>query len=209
MIVEKIVVGRMDENCYLVGDPKALLVIDPGDEAETILSRIREENYQVKYVVLTHCHYDHIGAVSAILEETGAEFVMAEKERDNYFNRGVTLCGYFAPKPTLCEPSRLVTDGEVIKAGAYQFRIIETPGHTGGSICLLGENHLFSGDTLFHGSIGRADFPTGSLKELVASIKEKLFTLPEETVVHAGHGDDSTIGFEKVYNEVYYWEKRI
>ncbi len=209
MIIEKIVVGRMDENCYLVGDPKALLVVDPGDEAEKIISRIRKQNYQVKYVVLTHCHYDHIGAVSAILAETGAEFLMAEKEKDNYFDRKVTLGGYFAPKPTLCEPDILVKDGDVIEAGQCQFRVIETPGHTSGSMCLLCENHLLSGDTLFQGSIGRADFPTGSLQELVISIKEKLFSLPDETVVHPGHGDDSTIGFERVYNEVYYWEKRI
>ena len=207
MILDTLTVGKMQENCYLAGDPKALLVIDPGDEAEKIIAHIREKEYCVAYVVLTHCHYDHIGAVADVLEATGAKLVMGKAERDNYFDRHVSLCGYFASMPKLCEPDDLLADGDVIMAGAYNFTAITTPGHTSGSLCLLCGRTLFSGDTLFYGSIGRADFPSGNLKALVHSVKDKLFTLPDDVRVYPGHGCSTTIGYEKEYNEVYEWEK--
>ena len=122
MILETLTVRKMQENCYLAGDPKALLVIDPGDEAEKIIAHIREKEYCVAYVVLTHCHYDHIGAVADVLEATGAKLVMGKAERDNYFDRHVSLCGYFASMPKLCEPDDLLADGDVIMAGAYNLR---------------------------------------------------------------------------------------
>jgi len=208
MIVECLTVGKMQENCYLVGDPEALLVIDPGDEAVRILAYVKEKAYTVRYVVLTHCHYDHIGAVAELVHATGAQLLIGRHEAENYKNRKVTLCGYFAPMPQLIEPNALLGEGESIKSGACSFHVIETPGHTSGSICLLCEGHLFSGDTLFKESIGRADFPTGDLRALVLSIRDKLFALPEATLVYPGHGEASTIGYEKEHNEVYEWERR-
>lgn len=206
MIIEKIPVGELEENCYLVGDPKALVVIDPGDAGERITARIKEKGYKVKYVVLTHCHYDHIGAVADVIEATGAALLLGAEEKDNYFDRHVSLCGYFKPKPMLCQPSELLQDGDQIDAGAYRFQVITTPGHTSGSLCLLCNDALFSGDTLFYRTIGRADFPSGCLKALVGSVKEKLFTLDGAVKVYPGHGPDSTIGYEKEHNEVYEWE---
>ncbi|MBE7048629.1 MAG: MBL fold metallo-hydrolase [Ruminococcaceae bacterium] len=208
MIIEKITLGSIGENCYFVGDPQCMVVIDPGDEGEKILTHIQEKDYRVQYVVLTHCHYDHIGAAAAIVEATGASLLIGAKERSNYFDRHVSFCGYFAKMPTLLEPDVLLNDGDVITVGPYTFQVIHTPGHTSGSLCLLCENDLFSGDTIFYRTIGRADFPTGSLRDLVKSIKEKLFILSDSVRIHPGHGEDSTIGFEKQYNEVYKWEKQ-
>lgn len=207
MVIDKIVVGDMEENCYLAGDPEALLVIDPGAEAERILAHIHENNYQVSSVVLTHCHFDHVGAAAEIIKATGAELLLGALEKDNYFNSEVSFCGRFAPMPELCRPDRLLAEGEVIRSGNFCFQVLETPGHTGGSICLLSEKHLFSGDTLFYRSIGRTDFPTGSLKALVSSVKEKLFTLDDDVKVYPGHGENSEIGYEKEHNEVYAWER--
>ncbi len=207
MIIETVTVGKLEENCYLVGDPEALLVIDPGDEAEKILACIREKNYKVSYVVLTHCHYDHIGAVAEVMKETGARLLLGQAENENYHSRRVTLCGYFTPKTEQPEPDRLLSDGEIIEAGAYQFRVITTPGHTSGSLCLLCEEALFSGDTILKHTIGRADFPTGSLASLVNSIKNKLFVLDDHIKVYPGHGPWTTIGYEKEHNEVYEWER--
>ncbi|MBR5236232.1 MAG: MBL fold metallo-hydrolase [Clostridia bacterium] len=207
MIIDTIVVGSIEENCYLVGEPEAMIVIDPGDEAEKIIKHINEKNYKVRYVVLTHCHYDHVGAVHDVLSATGAELLIGAAEKDNYFDRHVSFCGYFAPKPILDEPDKLLKDGDTFTVGNCTFKVITTPGHTSGSLCLLCDDTLFSGDTLFYLSIGRADFPTGSLKTLIKSIKEKLFTLPDSVVVYPGHGPKTTIGYEKQHNEVYVWEK--
>ncbi len=207
MIIETVTVGKLEENCYLVGDPKALVVIDPGDEADKIIARIQEQNYQVSYVLLTHCHYDHIGAVADVMKATGAKLLLGAEENENYHSRRVTLCGYFTPKTEQPEPDELLIDGDVIQAGQYQFRVITTPGHTSGSLCLLCGDALFSGDTLFQNTIGRADFPTGSLPALVSSIKNKLFTLDDNTKVYPGHGPMTTIRYEKEHNEVYEWER--
>lgn len=207
MVLDVLSVGQLEENCYLVGDPNALLVIDPGDEGERIIAHIQEKGYQVLYVVLTHCHYDHVGAVAKVLEATGAKLLMGAKEKDNYFDKNVTLGGYFGAELTICEPDGLLNEGDVITAGSCSFLVIETPGHTSGSICLFCENVLLSGDTLFYRSIGRADFPTGDLKTLVHSVKEKLFTLDDEVTVYSGHGPATTIGYEKEHNEVYVWER--
>lgn len=207
MILDVLPVGMLEENCYLVGEPDNLLVIDPGAEGEKILAHIKNKGYKALYVVLTHCHYDHIGAVADIMEATGAKLVMGTKEKDNYFNDNVTLSGHFGGTIKKCEPDVLLSEGDVLVAGKYQFNILETPGHTNGSICLLGENSLFSGDTLFYQTIGRADFPTGDLKTLIHSVKEKLFTLDESVKVYSGHGPVTTIGYEKEHNEVYAWKR--
>jgi len=202
MIVEKIIVGNMEENCYLAGDESAFIVIDPGDEAEVILSHIREHDYKVAYVVLTHCHFDHVGAVAQVMAATGARLALYAGERDNYHNRKVSFCGYFSPKPTLPEPDVLLQDGEEFVVGNCSYHVIHTPGHTSGSMCLLSEDHLFSGDTLFYETFGRTDFPTGSTSELCKSVKEKLFTLDDAIIIHPGHGPDSTVGYERQHNEI-------
>ncbi len=207
MVLDMLTVGKIEENCYLVGDPDNLVVIDPGDEGERILEHIREKNYKVSCVVLTHCHYDHIGAVADVVHATGAKLYLGAAEKENYFSRKVSFNGYFAPKVEVIEPAVLLSAGDTFTVGTYTFQVITTPGHTSGSICLLCGEHLFSGDTLFNRGIGRTDFPTGSLPSLVSSIKNKLFTLDDAVLVYPGHGPSSTIGYEKEHNEVYEWER--
>ena len=208
MITEPILTGYIEENCFLAGDRDELLVIDPGDDADVILSRITAGGYNVRSIVLTHCHYDHIGAVSALKKATGASIIVCKKEAENYQNPAVNLLGLFGKKaenPPAADMT--VSDGDTISSGKYRFQVIETPGHTAGSMCLFCEDKLFSGDTLFAGGMGRVDLPTGSMKEIISSIKNKLFTLPEETMVYPGHGPTTTIGYEKKHNEVYEWER--
>ena len=207
MVLEVLTVGKIAENCYLFGDPEVLVVVDPGDESEKILAHIKEKNYQVSHVLLTHCHYDHIGAVADIVHETGAKLCLGAAEKENYFSRKVSFNGYFAPKTELIEPDVLLSDGDVLEVGTCAFQVLTTPGHTSGSVCYLCGDVLFSGDTLFNRGIGRADFPTGSLPMLVRSIKDKLFTLDDAVRVYPGHGPSSTIGYEKEHNEVYEWER--
>ncbi len=207
MILDVLPVGQLEENCYLVGDEQELIIIDPGAQGNKILAHINEKHYHVAFVVLTHCHYDHIGAVADIIEATGAKLLIGAKEKDNYFNKAITLGGYFDAEPKLCEPDKMLNEGDVVASGVYRFKVLETPGHTSGSICLLGEDVLFSGDTLFYQTIGRADFPTGNLRDLVKSVKEKLLTLDDNVKVYSGHGPASTIAYEKEHNEVYAWER--
>ncbi len=207
MVLETIVVGKLETNCYLIGDPEALLVIDPGDEAQKILDNISEKGYQVAYVVLTHCHYDHIGAASEVMKKTGAKLLLGAKEKENYYSRKVTMNGYFVPKFEQPDPDGVLSEGEDLIAGSCRFQVLETPGHTSGSICLLCGDVLLSGDTLFADGIGRADFPTGSLPALCNSIIRKLFLLDGNTRVYPGHGPATTIAYEKEHNEVYEWER--
>jgi len=207
MVLDTITVGQIEENCYLVGDPEALVVIDPGDEGQRILEHITKNGYRVSCVILTHCHYDHIGAVADIVEATGAKLYIGAMEKENYLNRCVSLCGYFAPRPKLIEPDGVLADGETLTVGSCQFRVITTPGHTSGSMCLLCGDSLFSGDTMFYRGIGRTDLPTGHLKSLVNSIKNKLFVLKPSVKVYPGHGPATTVGYEKEHNEVYEWEQ--
>ncbi len=207
MVLETVVTGFIQENCYLTGDPQELILIDPGDEAEKILNRIKEKKYQVKTIVLTHCHHDHIGAVSEVKRLTGAKLVVGKKERENYLNPHVNLMRDFGVSQSLPQPDQTVVEGDIIVSGAERFRVIETPGHTSGGICLLCGNVLFSGDTLFQRGMGRVDLPTGNMKQIIDSIQYKLFSLAETTAVYPGHGPATTIGYEKKHNEVYEWER--
>ena len=207
MILDTIVTGVIQENCYLAGDKTELLVIDPGADAKRIERRIREQGYCVKYIVLTHCHWDHIGAAAQIKEKTGAQLVIGCKEAKAYLDPYVNLMESFGVYAELSRPDMTVSEGDELISGNYRFRVIETPGHTEGSLCLLCDDSLFSGDTLFQRGMGRVDLPTGSMKKIIVSIKNKLFTLPDEIRVYPGHGAPTTIAYEKKHNEVYAWER--
>lgn len=191
------------ENVYILADEesKEAIVIDPGGEAEKILSAVRQMGATVKHILCTHGHMDHVGAVMPLREATGAHYAihendaeMARRDPPSYLNR---LIPDFVQPP---EPDVLLKDGDVLTAGAISLLVIETPGHTMGGVCLLGQGVLFAGDTLFQGSVGRTDFPGSSPEALVQSIRGRLFLLAPETVVFPGHGGQTTIGQEKVYN---------
>ena len=155
-----------------------------------------------KYIILTHCHFDHILAANEVKKQTGATIVVCSKETENLADSNVNMTSRFTRSPTSLSADRLVSENDTLISGTFVYRVIETPGHTSGGMCLYCENEklLFSGDTLFCGSVGRSDFPTGDQNTLLHSIQTKLLTLPDDVRVYPGHEDDTTIGFEKANN---------
>lgn len=202
MIFEKIHVGIMGVNCYITGDKGEVFVIDPGGSADEICSVLKKHGLNAKYIILTHCHFDHILAANEVKKQTGAQIVVCSKEAENLADSSVNMTSRFTRTPISLSADRLVSENDTLISGAFVFRVIETPGHTSGGMCLYCENErlLFSGDTLFCGSVGRSDFPTGDQNTLLHSIQTKLLTLPDNVRVYPGHEDDTTIGFEKANN---------
>ena len=201
MIIEKLVVGPFASNCYIVGSEanKEGMIIDPGDEAKQILKRVKDLELDIKFIVLTHGHIDHTGALKEVREATGAEVVIHGDDAKFLKNQLVAIAfGVFYPMPP--PPDRLLKGGDSIDIGDLHFEVLHTPGHTPGGICLLGEGVVFSGDTLFNYGVGRTDLPGGSSSQLMNSIQTKLMVLPDNTVVYAGHGPDTTIGAERKGN---------
>ena len=192
------------ENVYIVADDESneAAVIDPGGEAERILEAIRQLGVTVKYILNTHGHLDHVGGVKQVREATGALFGIhandIETSRRTPAGYVATLVPDFVVPP---EPDMELKEGDEFQVGQVTLRIIETPGHTMGSLCVQGDGVLFSGDTLFQGSVGRTDFPEASTEALADSIRNKLFQdLEDETVVLPGHGAQTSIGHEKMHN---------
>lgn len=202
MILETLVVGPLLVNCYLVGDEKTreALVIDPGGDARKIIDSIKKLQLSIVAIVNTHAHFDHVGALNAVRDFTGAPFMLHEAEVPVLGSAPMSAAMFGLsianPKPA----DRLLREGDQVKAGSIALKVLHTPGHTPGGICLLEGQHVFVGDTLFQGSIGRTDFPGGDYGTLMASIRDKLLPLPDATIVHAGHGAATTIGAEKQFN---------
>ena len=197
MNIQKIVVGQLDVNCYIISDGSnsEALVIDPGDEPEKIIECIDAAGLQPKYIIFTHAHYDHVCAAKELHDQYNAVIMMHEQEKTTYrMTTQLCLSWGYAPED-FPEPERLVKDNDTFSVGTISFKVIHTPGHTPGSICILGENTLFSGDTLFKGSIGRTDLPGGDFGLLSQSLK-KLIHLPHETKVMCGHETETSIAEE-------------
>ena len=206
MIFIKQQVGIMGVNCYILGDQTEAIIVDPGSNAEEIVNILKENNITAKYIVLTHCHFDHILAVEKVMEETGVKLIACQAEKENLLSSEINYTNRYSRKPIELEADLYVKDGDVIKSGEYEFSVIETPGHTSGSMCLYCEKEkvLVSGDTLFYSSVGRCDLATGDENQIIKSIKEKLFILPDDVLVLSGHGEDTSIGFEKTNNPFIY-----
>ena len=202
MVLIRLIVGPLQVNCYLLADEKTkeAVVIDPGDDADDILKIIREKDFNVKYIINTHAHFDHVGANKALKEATGAELLLHEADAPvlaTVSNQSRS----FGLSPVVSPPAdRYVKHGDVVTAGEVSLKILHTPGHTPGGISLREEGMVFTGDSLFAGSIGRTDFPGGDLLTLLRSIKTNLMVLPDETKVFSGHGPASTIGDERREN---------
>jgi hydroxyacylglutathione hydrolase len=204
MRIQWIPVGPLGANCILIWDENAKkgIVIDPGDEPELILDHIKKNSIHIEAIVCTHAHFDHIGAVSDMKKATGADICIHEAELEIYnaATDQAALWGYdLEPLPP---PDRLLKEGDEVKAGALSLKVLHTPGHSPGGICLYGHGFLITGDTLFAGSIGRTDFYGGNFKEIQFSLR-KIAALPPETTIVTGHGPSSTMGEEIKTNPFY------
>ena len=202
LVVYQMSVGPLQVNCFIVAcsKTKEAMVIDPGEEGERILYVAGKEGLNIRKVVNTHGHFDHIGANQYIIEKTGAELLIHADDLpllQNARNHAEVYGLQVAASP---EPDRLLKQGDTLQVGELSFRVYHVPGHSPGGICLLCEDHLFVGDVLFAGSIGRTDLPGGDFDALVKGVREQLFALPDETIVHPGHGSDTTIGRERQVN---------
>ena len=194
-------------NCYIVQDEttKETMVIDPGGEANKIIEMLDVIEAKVKYIYLTHCHGDHIGGVNELKEKYGGKIIAQRNAAENLLNPEITLTRFMGVKDVIIEVDSRVDDNDLIHLGELEFEVLHTPGHTSGGSCLYceTENLLFSGDTLFRGTWGRTDVPTGSLDDIINSITNKLMVLPDETIVYPGHGKSTMIREEKpIYLEL-------
>ena len=201
--IESMVIGMVSTNCYFVKNTQtgAMLIIDPADCAGRIIDKITAMEGRPEAVLLTHGHVDHIGAAKELQEHYGIPVCALDKEAEVLQSVTKNLTTWQGSGYTLT-PDRLFHDGDVALLAGFEVTVIHTPGHTCGSTCYYfgEEGVLFSGDTLFCCSVGRTDFPTGSMSQIHNSIHEKLFVLPEETVVYPGHDQATDIAYEKRYN---------
>lgn len=188
-----------DENTYFLVENGEAVIIDPGCPYEKI--KEFSKNFKIKYIFLTHCHFDHISAVNEITNNTGAKICCSSECSENIKNVNISLTKMgLGRDETIEEVQTVFKDGDVFDFNGNMIEIIKTPGHTNCSVCFKTENVLFSGDTLFYQCVGRADLPTGKGDVLYNSIKEKIYTLPDETVVYPGHGRETSVGYEKKFN---------
>jgi hydroxyacylglutathione hydrolase len=201
VVIKKLVVGPLENNCFMISDEKTAecLVTDPGDEPDRILDLIKENKFRVKYILCTHAHFDHVGALQELKDGTGAQIVLHSDDLVIYRNATEAAKSWGFEIDPLPEPDLLVSEGDILRLGALEFRVIHTPGHSPGGICIYGEGILITGDTLFAGSVGRTDLEGGDIEELKKSFN-RLMSLPDDTRVLPGHGPESTIGREKTGN---------
>jgi hydroxyacylglutathione hydrolase len=204
MIHEILPVGMLQCNCSIFGDEQSreAIVVDPGDNIPQIQKVLARHELRVKAIVITHAHIDHIGGAAKLKQATGAPVYMNENDAVLRDELDVQAAWLGMPTPERTEIDTPAREGDVLQLGSSDFHILETPGHTQGSISLWipAENKLVAGDTLFQESVGRTDLPGGNSRQIIQSIREKLFTLPEEAVVIPGHGAETTIGHEKRFN---------
>lgn len=202
MVLKTLTVGELGANCYILGCPDTLIgaVIDPGGDGDHILNTAEKLGLNIKYIINTHGHIDHIAANGRVKEATGADLLIHSQDAPMLTDSKLSLASFLGKKVDLVKADRLLEEGDLIKLGSLELKVIHTPGHTLGGICLAVENKLFTGDTLFAGSIGRTDFPGGDYNTLLNSIQEKLLNYGEETIVYPGHGPSSSIGEEKRSN---------
>ncbi len=199
--VREVTVGPLEVNCYVLHDTgsREAIVVDPGDEPERILDLLKPDGLRVTHIVCTHTHFDHVGAIPELKEATKARIVIHESESEIYEAARDMAAFWGYDVDPLPPPDAFVSEGDEIKAGGLVFRILHTPGHSPGGICLYGNGVVVTGDTLFAGSVGRTDFPGGDVNLLKESFR-RLISLPEDTMVLPGHGPRSTIGREKREN---------
>ncbi|MBI5892668.1 MAG: MBL fold metallo-hydrolase [Deltaproteobacteria bacterium] len=211
LCIEQLTVGPLDVNCYIIADEitKDALCIDPGGDVDDIIEVIKNNDLKLKYIVNTHGHFDHIGGNEMLKQKTGARLAI-HKDDAALLKDAIEQAAFFGIKSKNSpEPDILLKHGDALKLGNMDVKIIHTPGHTKGGICLFipapagckqGNDTLFTGDTLFADSVGRSDLPGGSFGELISSIKDKLMAFSNDVKVYPGHGPATTIGEERENN---------
>jgi glyoxylase-like metal-dependent hydrolase (beta-lactamase superfamily II) len=204
MIHEILPVGPLQCNCSVIGDEatREAMVIDPGDDIEDVLGLVRKHHLQVKQIVITHAHIDHVGGAMKLRAATGAPILLNQNDYELLKMLDVQASWLGMTDPGKVEIEQSLGQSDKVQAGSLTADVLHTPGHTAGSICLFFpiEKKLIAGDTLFAGSIGRTDLPGGSFEKIIHSIRDKLLALPDDTVVVPGHGSLTTIGEERESN---------
>jgi len=199
MLLKKIIVGDLEENCYIIADDNTsnAIIIDPGDDYERIQKFLDQNKLNPRFIINTHGHADHIGAD----DKFGLPVYIHKLDAQSLADPSKNL-SYFTGTPFSLSILKVknLENGEVIKLDSLLLEVIHTPGHTPGGICLKVDNLVFTGDTLFFGGVGRTDFPGASEQQLIASIRDRLLSLDDETIIYPGHGPSSTIGNEKRRN---------
>jgi glyoxylase-like metal-dependent hydrolase (beta-lactamase superfamily II) len=202
-MVRGIVVGVFAENCWVIGSRRSRegIVIDPGDQPDEILALAKDMGLTIKLIANSHAHLDHILGARGVKEGTGARFLLHESDLEIARNAGQHAAMMMGkPQPPPPDPDAFLADGDTVEVDGVQLKVIHTPGHTQGSVSFYTEGLLFSGDTLFRGSIGRTDLPGGDYRQEMASIIDKLLVLPDDTVVLPGHMEETRIGHERQTN---------
>jgi len=199
--VHTLVVGRLQTNCYILASKGEALVVDPGDEATRILRYVNDLKAKLKTIVATHTHFDHVLGVTELKTQTGAPFLIHKDDLEileAMQERVRMFFGLEVPAPPKVDS--FLKESDSLNFGGETLKILHTPGHSPGSISLVGDGYVITGDALFNQSIGRTDLPGGDFDTLINSIKSKLFALPDDTMVYPGHGPETSIGDEKLAN---------
>ncbi len=202
MILEILTVGQLETNCYILGDEKTKqgVVIDPGGDFEIIEEHLKKLKLKVEHIILTHGHVDHIGALSQLKKTTKAEIMIHSKDSAMLYDPNQNLSFFSGDKIIATKADKTLEEGNIIECGGIKLEVLHTPGHTPGSISLLTDKMIFTGDALFCGSIGRTDFPGSSYQKLIRSIKDKILSKADDFIIYPGHGPPSTIGEERRNN---------
>ncbi|MGB9595786.1 MAG: MBL fold metallo-hydrolase [Candidatus Poribacteria bacterium] len=201
MIVHVLTLGPMQANCYILEceETKSAIIIDPGDEADIILDTINNRELKPELIVNTHGHIDHISANDELKRKTSAKLCIHRLDADMIVNPQKNLSFFLGRPISSPSPDIILEDGDIIESGTIRLKVIHTPGHSPGSIVLLTDSAIFTGDLLFAGSIGRYDFPGSSYRQIMESLK-KIINLGDNLIVYPGHGFETTIGEEKGTN---------
>jgi len=202
MLLETLVVGHLSVNCYIFACEKThqAAIVDPGDEADQILSVVKKLDCRVKYILLTHGHIDHLSQIPILKNKLKAEFLMHEQDIPLVQSASTQAALFGLPDPGDLKPDRFLNDGDIIHLGELTIQVIHSPGHSPGSITFQVNQKLFVGDLIFNGSIGRTDLPGGDYSQIIESIQKKIFTLPDSVEIYPGHGPATTVGIEKNTN---------
>jgi len=202
MLLEKIVVGPLAVNCYLIGckKTKQAAVIDPGDEFDNIQAVINKNPWSLKYILLTHAHVDHITQIKSLKNANSAEVLLHSDDHFLLDSLSTQAAMFGLPDPGNPTIDRFIKDGDDIQIGDLNIHVLHTPGHSPGGVTFHIDNYLFVGDLIFAGSIGRTDLPGGNYDTLIRSVQTKIFTLPDSSIICPGHGPETTAGQEKAFN---------